>query len=95
VPVLDVVERIVVVVEEVPADDVVVEAIAIVVGPVRERDQNVLRVEQRPPVLDRTVAERRRGVDAGVARVVERVEDAIPVRIPGVRVGGAVPGRGV
>ena len=46
VAVLHVVERVVVVVEEVPADDVVDVAVAVVVDAVGERDQHVLRVEQ-------------------------------------------------
>ena len=41
VPVLDVVERVVVVVEEVPAGDVVAEAVAVVIGAVAEGDQDV------------------------------------------------------
>ena len=46
VAVLDVVVGVVVVVEEVPADDVVGEAVAVVVGAVGEGDQDVLGVEQ-------------------------------------------------
>ena len=49
VPVLDVVVRVVVVVEEVPADHVVGVAVAVVVVAVGERDQDVLRVEHGRP----------------------------------------------
>jgi hypothetical protein len=45
VAVLDVVEWVVVVVEEVPADDVVLEAVPVRVVAVGEGDQHVLRVE--------------------------------------------------
>ena len=90
VAVLDVVERIVVVVEEVPADHVVDEPVRVVVIAVAERDQDVLRVEQvgRPhaePASLRGVA-----LHARVAGEVDHVEHAVPVRVVLRRVGGAV-----
>ena len=87
VAVLDVVERVVVVVEEVPADEVVDVAVAVVVDPVAERDQQVLRLEhpRRPDAL------RRVRLDPVVAGVVDQVEDAVAVQVPlaGVAVGTA------
>jgi hypothetical protein len=67
VAVLHVVKRVVVVVEEVPAHDVVAEAVGVVVHAVREGDQHVLRVEHRAAVTDRAAPPRpgRRGARRG------------------------------
>ena len=85
-PVVDVVERVVRVVDEVPARDVVDEAVVVVVDAVGEGDDEVLRREHPGRPVAALFGRRRvralRVVfddvrDARVAGVVERVEDAL------------------
>jgi hypothetical protein len=78
------VKRVVVVVEEVPAGDVVDVAVAVGVGVVGEGGDQVRPVEERVRLL---VA--RRLADARVARVVGNVEGPVAVAV----VGGAVAAR--
>ena len=77
VPVLDVVVGVVVVVEEVPAGDVVHEAVGVTVAAVRERDDQVLRCHHPGRPDPPGIAE----IHAGVARVVTHVEDSVAVAV--------------
>ena len=88
-PVVDVVVRVVVVVEEVPAGDVVDIAVAVPVGAVAEGDGDVLGREHAGGAGPARVAQ----VDAAVAGVVLEVEDPVAVGVVGVLVARAVDAR--
>src|SRR5262249_59559624 len=79
------VERVVVVVQEVPARDVVDVAVGVAIGAVAEGADHVLRIEQPVPV----------GIlHAGVCGVVGDVEHAVIVQVVGIGVQeGAAGGR--
>ncbi len=85
--------RVVVVVEEVPAGDVVHEAVVVRVRSVAEGRDQVFGVEQARVAMRPGV-----GRDAGVADIVEDVEGAVAVGVVRARHVGAAPsrhGRGV
>jgi hypothetical protein len=100
-PVLDIVVGIVVVVEEVPARDVVGKPVVVVVKAVGEGQDQVLGGEEsRRPMaqLVARVAAADNGRDARIARVVEHVEHAVVVDVvvamSVVTAAGGVPVRG-
>jgi len=94
VPVLHLVVGVVVVVDEVPAGDVVGVAVFVVVGAVGEGDDQILRREHAGRPVTTFLGRRRVGAlgiafdhvrDARVARVVEHVEDVLFERVVGDR----------